>query len=69
MKKTSNLGGLFFSIDRRVWHPVAQRPLQCDYPHNLVFDKPAHATRHATKHKDSATNRTVRLLDLSLTLL
>jgi hypothetical protein len=49
MTKTSNLGGLFFSIDRRVSRPFAQRPLHCDYPHDWVFDKPARATRHATK--------------------
>ena len=48
-KKTSNLGGLFFSIDRRVWRPFAPRPLHCDYAHNCGFDKPARATRHATK--------------------
>jgi hypothetical protein len=49
LRGTSNLGGLFFSIDRRVWRPFAQRPLHCDYAHNWVFDKPARATRHATK--------------------
>jgi hypothetical protein len=49
MKITSNLSGLFFSIDRRVSRSFAQRPLHCDYPHNLVFDEPGRATRHATK--------------------
>ena len=49
MTKTSNLGGLFFSVDLRVWRSFAQPPLHCDYPHNWVFDKPARATRHATK--------------------
>jgi hypothetical protein len=49
MKKTSNLGRLFFSIDRRNWLPFAQRPLYCDYAHNWVFDRLARTTRHATK--------------------
>ena len=69
MRGEGPLGGLFFSIDRRVWHLFAQRPLYCDYPHDLVFDKPAHTTRHTTKYTEAVTNRTVRLLDLGLTLL
>ena len=59
-KKTSNLGGLFFSIDRRVWRPFAQRPLHCDYAHNWCSINRRARRVMRRNRKDSVTNNIAR---------